>query len=59
MTAQRKSKERQGRRISGHIAKTLQTEIALSELVNPRLTKAQRRRIYAEICRRSKTVLLG
>jgi len=46
-------------RIAERVDDFLRTEIALTDLVKPGLTKAQRQRIYGEICRRARVVLLG
>jgi len=43
---QRKSKEEQLERIAGRVEDFLRTELGLTDLVGPRLSKAQRRRIH-------------
>ena len=56
---QRLRKSAEVERIVGRVEDFLRTEVKLTNLIKPGLSKAQRRRIYAEICRRSKAVLLG
>jgi len=56
---QRLRKSAEVERIAGRVEDFLRTELGLTDLVSPRLTKAQRRRIHAEICRRAKAILLS
>ena len=55
----RKSKQEQVERIAARVEDFLRTEIALTDLVSPRLTQKQRRAVYTEVCRRARLVLLG